>query len=213
MLEYVPGSSLRAGLQRLVAVGPLSEQLRVAVALQAARGALGLLFSSNNAIKCGHAPAAACTFTVVAAMRSILAVVSLPWLLGEAARNEVLQSSLQQPMHRPPTWCMHARCVHACAGMEYLHSQHVVHFDLKCDNLLADLRDVACPTVKIGDMGLSKQKAATFLSGNMRGTLPWMAPELFPATSRGKAACCDGVGVSATAPHPISLFLMRPLPA
>lgn len=30
-----------------------------------------------------------------------------------------------------------------------------------------------------GDMGLSKQRMATFVSGNMRGTLPWMAPELF----------------------------------
>ena len=27
--------------------------------------------------------------------------------------------------------------------------------------------------------GLSKQKMTTFVSGNMRGTLPWMAPELF----------------------------------
>lgn len=67
--------------------------------------------------------------------------------------------------------------------MEYLHSQHVVHFDLKCENLLADLRNPGQPLVKIGDMGLSKHKAATFMSGNMRGTLPWMAPEMFPAMS------------------------------
>ena len=78
-------------------------------------------------------------------------------------------------------------CIHWCsAGMEYLHSQQVVHFDLKCDNLLADLRDPRQPLVKIGDMGLSKHKAATVMSGNMRGTLPWMAPEMFPAMSASR---------------------------
>jgi serine/threonine protein kinase len=40
--------------------------------------------------------------------------------------------------------------------MEYLHGQFVVHFDLKCDNLLCDLRDPGRPVVKIGDLGLSK---------------------------------------------------------
>ena len=56
----------------------------------------------------------------------------------------------------------------------------MVHFDVKTDNLLGDLRDLSNPVVKIADMGLSKRKATTFVSGNMRGTLPWMAPELFP---------------------------------
>ena len=58
-----------------------------------------------------------------------------------------------------------------------------MHFDVKTDNLLADLRDLANPVVKIADMGLSKSKTTTFVSGNMRGTLPWMAPELFPNAS------------------------------
>lgn len=57
--------------------------------------------------------------------------------------------------------------------MEYLHRRDTVHFDLKCDNMLCDLRDLNRPVVKIGDLGLSKQKTGTFISGNMRGTLPW----------------------------------------
>lgn len=61
----------------------------------------------------------------------------------------------------------------AAYGMEYLHLHFMVHFDLKCDNLLCDLRDLNKPVVKIGDLGLSKQKKGSFVSGNMRGTLPW----------------------------------------
>lgn len=72
----------------------------------------------------------------------------------------------------------------AARGMEYLHGQYVVHFDLKCDNLLCDLRDPQRPVIKIGDLGLSKKKKDSFVSGNMRGTLPWMAPELFPGVRK-----------------------------
>ncbi len=37
----------------------------------------------------------------------------------------------------------------AARGMEYLHSQGVVHFDLKGENLLCDLRDLSRPVVKV----------------------------------------------------------------
>lgn len=43
----------------------------------------------------------------------------------------------------------------------------------RCDNMLVDLRDLQRPVVKIGDLGLSKTKKGSFVSGNMRGTLPW----------------------------------------
>ena len=37
----------------------------------------------------------------------------------------------------------------AARGMEYLHQQQVVHFDLKCENFLCDLRDLIRPVVKV----------------------------------------------------------------
>ena len=37
----------------------------------------------------------------------------------------------------------------AAFGMEYLHSKDIVHFDLKCDNLLVDLNDPARPKCKV----------------------------------------------------------------
>lgn len=63
-------------------------------------------------------------------------------------------------------------------GMEYLHEKNIVHFDLKCENLLVNMRDPHRPVCKIGDLGLSKVKQHTLVSGGVRGTLPWMAPEL-----------------------------------
>ncbi|XP_051133794.1 uncharacterized protein LOC127253311 isoform X2 [Andrographis paniculata] len=71
----------------------------------------------------------------------------------------------------------------AAFGMEYLHSKNIVHFDLKCDNLLVNLKDPTRPICKVGDFGLSKIKRNTLVSGGVRGTLPWMAPELLNGSS------------------------------
>ncbi|KAJ6823653.1 uncharacterized protein M6B38_127305 [Iris pallida] len=71
----------------------------------------------------------------------------------------------------------------AAFGMEYLHSKNIVHFDLKCDNLLVNLKDQSRPICKVADFGLSKVKRNTLVSGGVRGTLPWMAPELLNGNS------------------------------
>ncbi|XP_020111631.1 serine/threonine-protein kinase STY8-like [Ananas comosus] len=71
----------------------------------------------------------------------------------------------------------------AAFGMEYLHGKNIVHFDLKCENLLVNMRDPHRPVCKIGDLGLSKVKQHTLVSGGVRGTLPWMASELLSGKS------------------------------
>ncbi|XP_057871491.2 uncharacterized protein LOC131077922 isoform X1 [Cryptomeria japonica] len=71
----------------------------------------------------------------------------------------------------------------AAFGMEYLHGKNIVHFDLKCENLLVNMRDPQRPICKVGDLGLSKIKHQTLVSGGVRGTLPWMAPELLNGSS------------------------------
>ncbi|KAK4356887.1 hypothetical protein RND71_022497 [Anisodus tanguticus] len=71
----------------------------------------------------------------------------------------------------------------AAFGMEYLHLKNIVHFDLKCENLLVNLGDPHRPVCKVGDFGLSRIKRNTLVSGGVRGTLPWMAPELLNGNS------------------------------
>ncbi|CAA0818662.1 PB1 domain-containing protein tyrosine kinase [Striga hermonthica] len=71
----------------------------------------------------------------------------------------------------------------ASFGMEYLHLKNIVHFDLKCDNLLVNLGDSQRPVCKVTDFGLSRIKQNTLVSGGVRGTLPWMAPELLNGNS------------------------------
>ncbi|XP_071735804.1 uncharacterized protein [Rutidosis leptorrhynchoides] len=80
----------------------------------------------------------------------------------------------------------------AAIGMEYLHFKNIIHFDLKCENLLVNLGDPQRPICKVGDFGLSRIKRNTLVSGGVRGTLPWMAPELLNGSS---TRVCEKVDV------------------
>ncbi|GJR53063.1 serine/threonine-protein kinase STE20-like protein [Tanacetum coccineum] len=71
----------------------------------------------------------------------------------------------------------------AATGMEYLHSKNIVHFDLRCDNLLVNMTSSSRPVCKVSDFRQSKIKRNTLISGGGRGTLPWMAPELMDGGS------------------------------
>eukprot|EP00931_Biecheleriopsis_adriatica_P066699 TRINITY_DN40989_c0_g1_i1.p1 TRINITY_DN40989_c0_g1~~TRINITY_DN40989_c0_g1_i1.p1 ORF type:complete len:601 (+),score=84.64 TRINITY_DN40989_c0_g1_i1:70-1872(+) len=70
-------------------------------------------------------------------------------------------------------------------GLEYLHTRDpaVIHRDIKGSNIL--IGDGA--TAKLADFGCSKRTDET-LTHTMRGSIPWMAPEVLAHSRYGRAA-------------------------
>ncbi|PIN09339.1 MEKK [Handroanthus impetiginosus] len=58
-------------------------------------------------------------------------------------------------------------------GLNYLHSENVVHRDIKCANILVD----ASGSVKLADFGLAKVTILNDIK-SCKGTPRWMAPEV-----------------------------------
>lgn len=76
---------------------------------------------------------------------------------------------------------------HIARGMRYLHACHVIHRDLKSQNLLLDRPvEEGCPVVKVADFGLSRNfRGIGTITGSIQGimtsetgTYRWMAPEM-----------------------------------
>uniref|UniRef100_A0A3B4A8P3 Interleukin-1 receptor-associated kinase 4 n=1 Tax=Periophthalmus magnuspinnatus TaxID=409849 RepID=A0A3B4A8P3_9GOBI len=79
---------------------------------------------------------------------------------------------------RPLSWVQRCSIALGTAqGLEYLHSNHHVHRDIKSANILLDENFVA----KISDFGLtrasSKNSSSTVVTGRVVGTTAYMAPE------------------------------------
>ncbi|KTW27293.1 hypothetical protein T552_02276 [Pneumocystis carinii B80] len=75
-------------------------------------------------------------------------------------------------------------------GLTYLHSQGILHRDLKTDNILLDV-DGIC---KISDFGISKKSKEVYDNDSnmsMQGTIFWMAPEVIQNQKQGYSAKID----------------------
>lgn len=76
------------------------------------------------------------------------------------------------------------------AGLAYLHTEGILHRDLKADNILLDL-DGTC---KISDFGISKKTDNIYgndASNSMQGSVFWMAPEVIRSQGPGYSAKVD----------------------
>jgi len=90
---------------------------------------------------------------------------SLFRLINKAANGEMLDLKRRLRM-----------ALDVAKGINYLHCLNppIVHWDLKTPNMLVDKNW----SVKVGDFGLSRFKANTFISSkSVAGTPEWMAPE------------------------------------
>jgi hypothetical protein len=77
-------------------------------------------------------------------------------------------------------------------GLYYLHSQHILHRDLKSANIL--LNDSG--RAKLADFGLAKVKNHTAtMTQAMMGSIEWMAPELFDEAPHSTATDMYATGM------------------
>nr|XP_043635871.1 serine/threonine/tyrosine-protein kinase HT1-like [Erigeron canadensis] len=94
--------------------------------------------------------------------------------------NEYLAGgSLRAYLHQQEPYSLHPNFVLKLAidiarGMQYLHSQGIIHRDLKSENLL--LSENMC--VKVADFGISCLESQCGSAKGFTGTYRWMAPEM-----------------------------------
>jgi len=88
---------------------------------------------------------------------------------------------------------------HILSGVQYLHSKGIIHRDIKGANILVD---ASCGVAKLADFGCSKQLLGIFTGSieesmkAIRGSVPWMAPEVIKQSGHGRPADIWSIGAT-----------------
>ncbi|KAA6386433.1 MAG: putative Mitogen-activated protein kinase kinase kinase 1 [Streblomastix strix] len=98
----------------------------------------------------------------------------------EYCNLKTLDIIAQQPQIHLPSYSLRALMKQILEGMRAFHSSGLVHRDIKCDNILLHSPPGSGRVyVKIADFGLAKKEDTIHEQKYVKGTLPFMSPELF----------------------------------
>jgi tetratricopeptide (TPR) repeat protein/tRNA A-37 threonylcarbamoyl transferase component Bud32 len=105
-------------------------------------------------------------------------LVVTEFMAGGSLYDRLFGKMKDPPLNQSQRWQV---CLHMAEGLAFLHSQRVVHRDLKSMNILLD----ALQNAKICDFGLAQQMEATHIARKTDGeggSPRYMAPECYEAS-------------------------------